>query len=124
MKIRNGFVSNSSSSSFLVYGFLVEEVEELRNKLESYDENETLGLNENAENIEDFIWDHRVTNDDGDLDVFGVVLSRWEYFKDNIDIDLSRLDKEKKAICEDTKEKLGVDISSAKFRIIGAHFYC
>ncbi len=59
MKIRNGFVSNSSSSSFILFGFtVIGENKNYKEICEKYLSEDTLKRKENDDSWEDFWWDY------------------------------------------------------------------
>lgn len=56
MKIRSGFVSNSSSSSFLIYGIRINSPNVLKDKL-NFTEEELESINENQYNIIEILYE-------------------------------------------------------------------
>jgi hypothetical protein len=58
MKIRNGFVSNSSSSSFCIYGTIIEDSEENREMLLKFLEEKCNVSKEDIENLreDEYMW--------------------------------------------------------------------
>lgn len=113
MKIRQGFVSNSSSSSFLIYGFFFEngnEDEDLFCKVES------LYYNSN-----DDFWNFIQNVDDGERFIIGYTLAYIEGTEE-VDLDMSDLTKKKQKVIDKFKKK-GIDFSNRKFSyILGEHY--
>ena len=109
MKIRTGFVSNSSSSSFIVYGFMCDYGDELYEKLE-----DSFGSDIS----------HYITHMDSEGYLVGKKLGiideeGWEYIDPT---DERSLDEYKEEVVN-TFKKDNLDISSKDFRlIIGSHF--
>jgi len=111
MKIRTGFVSNSSTSSFLIYGVAIEDVSDLRDKLlEKYNiteeefEDDYEGsvyelVEKEMEDVAGFEW-----HEPGDYDTFYIGKS-WHLINDD------ETGAQFKANVEKTlKEKFGDDL--------------
>lgn len=94
MKIRNGFVSNSSSSSFLIYGVMVENLRELHEKEKGPKSDDDYDSYEYAEELAQKHGLAYVCGFDGDYHYFG---RSWDSIKD---------DETGKAFKEDVEKKV------------------
>lgn len=69
MKIRSGFVSNSSSSSFLIYGISIETqemIDIIKTNLSHFEKH----FNEKIQNVEEFVENYEQNCDDYDCGIY------------------------------------------------------
>ena len=109
MKIRNGFVSNSSSSSYIIYGFPSEMLK--------WDE----AKKDRNRDYDDDLWDIVFCEDE----VIGESLSYWSDGVEDISLDVSpeNLSRCKEKVKRIIKDSLGFDVPDEWFRLMGATWY-
>ena len=115
MKVRKGFVSNSSSSSYIIYGFPSEMLEDA--SCEKWNDVK----NDHNRNYDDDLWNIVLCEDE----VIGESLSYWSDGIENINLDVSpeNLSRCKEKVKKIIKDSLGFDVPDEWFRLMGATLY-
>lgn len=102
MKIRNGFVSNSSSSSFVIYGIILKNTIEIKYHIlkSIFDYNKSQQEMINKGNFYDFKYEHEnlsilIGDDDGvgDNIIIGIILADGDGFYGLSETTIEELDK-------------------------------
>jgi len=126
MKIRYGFVSNSSSSSFVMIGARVKKFKPDKNKMiEMMDKH---GVKYGPEWPEDDFWDAMYNEKFGGLrylgeeDIVGYMLAEnSDYYMEETETSMEDLDKKSKEVEKIVKEIFGLDI---KAKLITGQYAC
>ena len=111
MKIRNGFVSNSSSSSYIIYGFFTEDLPE-----------------EVADKYDEIKWDEFEDNVYGyDSDICGECIEGWEDCT-TVDTDkmisrINQADLYRKELQDKFKKVFDYDLPDEVFKFIATTYY-
>lgn len=115
MKVRKGFVSNSSSSSYIIYGFPSEMLED--ESCEKWDE----AKNDRNRDYNDALWDIVFCENE----IIGESLSYWSDGAEDISLDVSpeNLSRCREKVKKIIKDSLGFDVPDEWFRLMGATWY-
>ncbi len=109
MKVRKGFVSNSSSSSYVIYGFFSEDLPE------------DIGEKWDEVRDRDRLWKYYYGCEG---DIIGRSLEHWEDTEVlTLDLSEDRLKDIREEIKKLFKEKLDFDVPDDMFKLIGSTWY-
>lgn len=111
MKIRSGFVSNSSSSSYLIYGFFLEDLpEEAAEKFEK------------KRNEDDDLWD---ISHGEESNIIGDCIIGWEDMETFSEISISpeKIKSTKDKIKQKIKGYIDYDVPDDAFTFIGTTYW-
>jgi len=113
MKYRSGFVSNSSSSSYLIYGFFAEEFPEDIGELFDIKKGDW------KSELNNYVYGY-------DCDIIGEVLASWEdgaEIVDRIDTSAVHLEMIRSELKDIIKDQLGFEVPDDWFKLIGTTYH-